>query len=165
LKKYAPEDDSVKGYCANLTYLRQQIHADSAIHRKRSRSRNHQRESHGDQENWKLNAFERRGVLNKNQDAPHDRDDGQGGQASEEAEKERQTHSKLSNKKKGSQNVWEAIVVRTRPKGDRVTPARSTEPAERLLHAVEEKYSSKRYPQKERREAGRSGEKGVDGIT
>ena len=150
---------------STLTDLREQIHADSAIHRKGPRTCNHQRDAGGDKEYRKLNAFECRGVLNEDQDASHDSNNSQGGQPSQEAKKERKTYGKLSNEKNGSYQIRDAVIVRTGPKRNRIIPARPAEPAKRLLNAVVKKYGTKRHPQKKGRETGPSGKKGIHGVT
>ena len=148
-----------------LTHLREQIYADSPIHRKGSRTCNHQRDSGGNDQNRKLNAFESRGVLDEDQDASHNSDNSQGGKPSEEAKKERKAYDKLSDEENGSHQIRETVVVRTGPKRNRIIPSRPAEPAERLLNAMIEKHRGKRYPQEKGRETGPSGKKGIDGIT
>ena len=43
---------------AQSAYLRKQIHADCAVHGKMPSPGNHQRESGGDEENWKFDGLE-----------------------------------------------------------------------------------------------------------
>jgi hypothetical protein len=144
--------------------VREQIHADGAIHRERPSPGDHQGEAGGNQEDGKLEGLEACSPVNKNQDAAHEENNGQGSQPSKETEREREAHGKLLNEKESDKEVREVMAVRACPKRDRVIPPGPPEPAERVLHAMVERYGRERQSQKKRRKAAGRGKKGINGI-